>query len=82
MLRVVATIINSDYADEYSAQTANLTSWIIEIVEAAFQLQRVSFGCFLTVWELPISSKKRDLRARRSPGAQFLLLTAKTRILP
>jgi hypothetical protein len=42
MLRVVATIMNSPYADEYSAQTANLTSWVVEIVEAAFKTQRVS----------------------------------------
>lgn len=43
MLRVVATIMNSPYAEEYSAQTANLTSWVVEIVEAAFELQRVRF---------------------------------------
>lgn len=40
MLRVVATIQNSPYADEYSAQTANLTSWVVEIVEAAFKTQQ------------------------------------------
>lgn len=41
-MRVIATIINSDYKDEFEAQTANLTSWVIEIVEAAFELQTVS----------------------------------------
>ncbi|ORY45851.1 Six-hairpin glycosidase-like protein [Leucosporidium creatinivorum] len=40
MLRVVATIINSPFAEEYSAQTAGLTSWVVEIVEAAFKTQR------------------------------------------
>lgn len=41
MMRVLATILNSDYASEYEAQTANLTDWIVEIVEASFAVQPV-----------------------------------------
>lgn len=42
MLRVVASIVNSDYKDDFTAQTNNLTQWVIEIVEASFKLQMVS----------------------------------------
>lgn len=38
-MRVLATILHSDYASEYTGQTTNLTNWIIEIVDASFALQ-------------------------------------------
>lgn len=59
MLRVVATIKNSPYANEYSAQTANLTSWVVEIVEAAFKMQRVRTALLPSCFDLWSSSVKR-----------------------
>lgn len=41
MLRVYATILRSSYASQFSSQLSDLSSWVQEIVTAAFALQRV-----------------------------------------
>lgn len=42
MIRVVASIVNSDFNDQFRQQREDLVDWINEIVEAAFRLQSVS----------------------------------------
>ncbi|SCV70811.1 BQ2448_3573 [Microbotryum intermedium] len=44
MIRVWATIMNSEYASDFAAQANDLAIWTLETVEAAFNLQSVGFS--------------------------------------
>lgn len=75
MLRVLVTILNSPYAGQMKAQTDNLTSWIIEIVEKAFDQVSVrstpslllfSLLCF-TKPSIPLPSPQRVSSQTISP---------------
>lgn len=41
MLRVLATLLNSNYAGQFASQMVDLASWSSEIVEASFVYQKV-----------------------------------------
>lgn len=58
-MRVLATILHSDYAKDFKSQTDDLTEWITEIVEASFAQQKVRSSL-----PSPSTSLTRALRSR------------------